>query len=73
MSFPKGASVNNDISSEHSTVSYCRVDDAIALIKIIKSRLFLLQKGHQKCVSHYYNSSGGLSSFRNDLARKILL
>ena len=41
LSFPKGASVNDSISSEHSTVSYCRVDDAIALIKSLGRGCFL--------------------------------
>ena len=41
LSFPKGASVNDGISSEHSTVSYCRVDDAIALIKSLGRGCFL--------------------------------
>ena len=41
LSFPRGASVNDGISSEHSTVSYCRVDDAIALIKSLGRGCFL--------------------------------
>ena len=35
------SSVNDGISSEHSTVSYCRVDDAIALIKSLGRGCFL--------------------------------
>jgi hypothetical protein len=34
LSFPRGASINDGISPEHTTVSYSRVDDAIAIIKI---------------------------------------
>ena len=41
--FPKGALVNDGISSEHSTVSYCRVDDAIALIKSLGRGCFLAE------------------------------
>jgi hypothetical protein len=33
LSFPRGASINHGISPEHTTVSYSRVDDAIAIIK----------------------------------------
>ena len=45
LSFPRGASVNDGISSEHSTVSYCRVDDAIALIKSLGRGCFLAKTG----------------------------
>ena len=41
LSFPRGASVKDGISSEQSTVSYCRVDDAIALIKSLGRGCFL--------------------------------
>lgn len=33
LSYPKGSSVNDGIASEHSTVSYATIDDAIHLIK----------------------------------------
>ena len=33
MSYPQRSSVNDGIASEHSTVSYARIDDAIKLIK----------------------------------------
>ena len=33
LSFPRGASVNDGISTEDASVQYARVDDAVAMIK----------------------------------------
>jgi hypothetical protein len=41
LSFPRGASINHGISPEHTTVSYSRVDDAIAIIKKLGRGCFL--------------------------------
>ena len=41
LSFPHGASINDGISSEHTTVSYSRVDNAIAIIKKLGRGCFL--------------------------------
>lgn len=41
LSFPSGASVNDGISSEHTSVTYARVDDAILLIKTLGPGCFL--------------------------------
>ena len=41
LSFPSGASVNEGILSENTTATYCRVDDAISLIKRLGKCCFL--------------------------------
>ena len=41
LSFPRGVSINDGISPEHTTVSYSRVDDAIAIIKKMGRGCFL--------------------------------
>ena len=40
-SFPRGASINDGISPEYTTVSYSRVDDAITIIKKLGGGCFL--------------------------------
>ena len=41
LSYPNGDSVNYGISSDYSTVNYARVDDAIAMIKLLGRGCFL--------------------------------
>ena len=41
LSFPKGSSLNDGISSDHTRVSYATVEDAIQRIKSVDSTCFL--------------------------------
>ena len=41
LSFPKGSSVNDGISSEHTSVGYATIDDAVKLIKSTGQGCFL--------------------------------
>ena len=41
LSFPSGASVNDGIAPEHTSVSYARVDDAVTMIKRLGRGSFL--------------------------------
>ena len=41
LSFPKGSSVNDDISADNTHVSYATIEDAIKLIKIVGPGCYL--------------------------------
>ena len=43
MSLPRGASVNDGISTEYTSVQYARVDDAVTMIKHLGQGCFLAQ------------------------------
>ena len=71
LSFPRGASINDGISPEHTTVSYSRVDDAIAIIKKLARGCFLAKTDMKSAVRiipirfKYWDHSGNFPPARN--------
>jgi len=53
LSFPKGSSLNDGISPDHTSVSYATVEDAIRRIKSVGSSCFLAKTDIKKRLSHY--------------------
>ena len=41
LSFPKGSSLNDSISSDHTSVSYATIEDAIQFIRTVGTGCFL--------------------------------